>query len=175
MLANCCAQEKYYNPFYALLGQKLCEYKDDFKYTFQFTLWDHINNLHRYTLRKVNNLARLAAEMIHTFALPLAALKGLEFEHMSQYQIIFLNIILEELFNKYVQNIPNYRAESELLVIFQNLSRNRNASSFQDNLYFYLEHSFLPKTVKKYEKEDPEKMFEIKAKLETVLKVVPDE
>ncbi|MDR3581684.1 MAG: hypothetical protein P4L67_00210 [Candidatus Pacebacteria bacterium] len=104
---NCCGQEKYYNRFYALLGQKLCENKRDNKITFQYTLWDHMKNLHRYTLRKINNLARLAAEMVHTFALPIAALRGLDFQNMSEYQIIFLNIVLEELFVPMYAHTPS--------------------------------------------------------------------
>eukprot|EP01022_Parablepharisma_sp_SALTPOND_P024773 TRINITY_DN554_c0_g1_i2.p1 TRINITY_DN554_c0_g1~~TRINITY_DN554_c0_g1_i2.p1 ORF type:complete len:718 (-),score=185.46 TRINITY_DN554_c0_g1_i2:9851-12004(-) len=98
VLVNCCGQEKYYNPFYALLGRKLCEYKNDFQYTFKYVMWDHMKNLHRYTLRKVNNLAKLFVNMVHTFALPIAILKALEFLSMSQYQKIFLNIVLDEIF-----------------------------------------------------------------------------
>jgi len=98
VLVNCCGQEKYYNPFYASLGRKICEYKNDFRYTFKYVMWDHIKSLHRYTLRKINNLARFFADMMHTFALPIAILKALDFQAMSQYQIVFLNIVLEEVF-----------------------------------------------------------------------------
>ena len=100
VLVNCCGQEKYYNRFYALLGQKLCEYKDDHKYTLKYTLWDQIKNLHRFTLRKVNNIAKFTAEMIFAFSQPLSVLKILEFQQLSKNQIILLNIVIEELLTR---------------------------------------------------------------------------
>ena len=40
VLVDCAGQEKGYNPFYAYLAGRLCEYHDKYKFTLQLTYWD---------------------------------------------------------------------------------------------------------------------------------------
>jgi nucleolar MIF4G domain-containing protein 1 len=40
VLIDCAGQEKGYNPFYAYLAGRLCEYHDKYKFTLQLTYWD---------------------------------------------------------------------------------------------------------------------------------------
>lgn len=40
VLIDCAGQEAAYNPFYAYLAGRLCEYHDKYKFTLQLTFWD---------------------------------------------------------------------------------------------------------------------------------------
>ncbi|CAI2167825.1 11174_t:CDS:10 [Funneliformis geosporum] len=42
VLLLCCGNEKTYNPYYALISQKLCEHDHSYKITFQYCLWDFL-------------------------------------------------------------------------------------------------------------------------------------
>lgn len=48
VLVDCCGQESVFNPFYAVVGRKLCEEKPSFKFTFQLSLWDNIKLLEEF-------------------------------------------------------------------------------------------------------------------------------
>jgi len=40
VLLNCAGQEKIFNPFYAYLAGRLCEFDHKFRFTLQLTYWD---------------------------------------------------------------------------------------------------------------------------------------
>ncbi len=44
VLLHCCGQEKTYNPYYALVANKLCAARN-FKFTFQLAFWDLFKQL----------------------------------------------------------------------------------------------------------------------------------
>ncbi|KAJ1981267.1 suppressor of glycerol defect [Dimargaris verticillata] len=45
VLLRCCASEKVYNPYYAVVAEKLCQFHRRFKVTFRFTLWDFLRQV----------------------------------------------------------------------------------------------------------------------------------
>ena len=40
VLVDCAGQEPSFNPFYAYVAGRLCEYNDKYKFTLQLTFWD---------------------------------------------------------------------------------------------------------------------------------------
>ncbi len=48
------------------------------------------------------------------------------------------------------------------------------AAEFRENLYYYIEHTFYPRMEKKYSKENPDRLAEMRAKVEQALKTVPE-
>ncbi|KAG8457332.1 hypothetical protein KFE25_014061 [Diacronema lutheri] len=97
VLVECCAQEAAYNPFYAQLGARLCEASSDEAYTLQYAFWDHFKQLASYSVRRISHLARLLGALFGRGALPLAALKGIEFGAMHPQLVLMLQIALIEL------------------------------------------------------------------------------
>lgn len=75
VLLDCCLQEKNFNPYYAYLGQKLCEFKRSHQVTFQYALWDRFKTLASLTASNRINLRKLVCHLVSTKALSLSVLK----------------------------------------------------------------------------------------------------
>jgi nucleolar MIF4G domain-containing protein 1 len=75
VLAVCCRDCKTYNPFFALLGNKLCEFRPSFKFTFQLHFWDAFKMLQDMQANNIRNLARLCADLVTRFSLSLSIFK----------------------------------------------------------------------------------------------------
>ncbi|XP_011248078.1 nucleolar MIF4G domain-containing protein 1 isoform X1 [Mus musculus] len=76
ILMDCCLQEKTYNPFYAFLASKFCDYERRFQMTFQFSIWDKFRDLENLPDTKFSNLVHLLAHLLRTKSLPLSVLKA---------------------------------------------------------------------------------------------------
>ena len=50
VLLQCCLAEKEYNPFYALLSEKLLT-DANFKYTYKYALWDYLKMLEKTEIK----------------------------------------------------------------------------------------------------------------------------
>jgi nucleolar MIF4G domain-containing protein 1 len=112
VLAQCCAQESTYNPFYAELAKTLCTQHRQYKITFQFVFWDAFKAMQeeedeegeaaRLRERKAVNLARLMAALVCSFHLPLTVVKPIDISNMSASIILFLSTLLLALFKDQV-------------------------------------------------------------------------
>ncbi|XP_060161016.1 nucleolar MIF4G domain-containing protein 1 isoform X1 [Globicephala melas] len=76
VLIDCCLQERTYNPFYAFLAGKFCDYARSFQMTFQFSIWDKFRDLETLPATNFSNLVHLVAHLLKTKSLPLSILKG---------------------------------------------------------------------------------------------------
>ncbi|KAJ3044381.1 suppressor of glycerol defect [Rhizophlyctis rosea] len=103
VLVHCCAQEKVYNPYYALVAEKLCQHAHGFKITLQFVLWDGVKAMgeagdeesgdgEAMDVRKVSHYARMYAYLVGRGALTLAVLKALKFTHLTPLQTLFAQL-----------------------------------------------------------------------------------
>ncbi|KAI9179029.1 suppressor of glycerol defect [Blastocladiella emersonii ATCC 22665] len=106
VLVHCIGQEKAYNPYYAVLAQKLCVTKHAYKITFQFTLWDYLKDTSadaeeeddaavpaKYS-RRLQHTARLYSHLIRSTALPVAVLRVLDPTRLSPHQRRFLKVFV---------------------------------------------------------------------------------
>eukprot|EP01104_Vermistella_antarctica_P016818 TRINITY_DN581_c0_g1_i2.p1 TRINITY_DN581_c0_g1~~TRINITY_DN581_c0_g1_i2.p1 ORF type:complete len:862 (-),score=229.15 TRINITY_DN581_c0_g1_i2:42-2600(-) len=83
VLLHCCSKEKSFNRFYLLLATHLCGINHNFKFTFQYSLWDRLQNLNDFSASAIANVARLYAGLVSRGSLSLACLKVVEFRGMT--------------------------------------------------------------------------------------------
>ena len=80
---HCCIYEKAYNPFYALLAQRLIKHDpQNYRYTFKYALWDYIKGtgLEKLGIKQIVNLSKLTAFLIAEGDIPIHFIKVIEFK-----------------------------------------------------------------------------------------------
>ncbi|KAM7124018.1 LOW QUALITY PROTEIN: nucleolar MIF4G domain-containing protein 1 [Ciconia maguari] len=138
VILYCCLQEKTYNPFYAFLANKFCQYERRFQVTFQFSIWDKIRDLENLSAAAISNLVSLLAHLIRTKSLPLSVLKVIEFSELDKPKVRFLRQVLSTLLTK--------TDAEELSDIFVRISDNPKLGMLREGLKLFLNH-FLLKNV----------------------------
>ncbi len=103
VLVHCCSQEKVYNPYYAHLANRICDYQNKSKFTFQLCLWDSFKQFESMKPRKAANLAKLMAHLVMNFKLNLNVLRTIDIspQEMPESAIIFLTILFSNIFEAY--------------------------------------------------------------------------
>ncbi|KAJ2388274.1 suppressor of glycerol defect, partial [Coemansia sp. RSA 2603] len=117
VLVHCCGQEPVFNPYYALVGLRLCAHHASYRLTLQYALWDFLRELGEadvggmshvaeaqptaaldVPLRRVVNLAKLYAWLVGRQGLSLAVLKTLTFARVGRQARVFLQVMFAALF-----------------------------------------------------------------------------
>ncbi|KFQ79966.1 Nucleolar MIF4G domain-containing protein 1, partial [Phoenicopterus ruber ruber] len=135
VILYCCLQEKTYNPFYAFLADKFCEYERRFQVTFQFSIWDKIRDLENLSATAISNLVSLLAHLLRTKSLPLSVLKVIEFSELDKPKVRFLRQVLSMLLIK--------TDAEELSDIFVRISDNPKLGMLREGLKLFLTHFLL--------------------------------
>uniref|UniRef100_A0A8C3RWS8 Nucleolar MIF4G domain-containing protein 1 n=1 Tax=Chelydra serpentina TaxID=8475 RepID=A0A8C3RWS8_CHESE len=135
VLIDCCLQEKTYNPFYAYLANKFCEYDRRFQMTFQFSIWDKIRDLGNLSTITFSNLVSLLAHLLKTKSLSLSVFKVIEFSELDKPKVHFLRQVLYILLIK--------TDLEELTSIFGRLTDNPKLGMLREGLKLFLSHFFL--------------------------------
>ncbi|XP_060104043.1 nucleolar MIF4G domain-containing protein 1 [Heteronotia binoei] len=135
VLIDCCLQEKTYNPFYAYLSAKFCEYDRRFQMTFQFSMWDKIRDLGNLSNTAFSNLVNLLAHLLKTKSVSLAVFKVIEFSELDKPKVHFLRRALSTLFLK--------TDPEELCSIFGKLAENPKLGMLHEGLKLFLSHFLL--------------------------------
>ncbi|KAM7174874.1 nucleolar MIF4G domain-containing protein 1 [Macrochelys suwanniensis] len=135
VLIDCCLQEKTYNPFYAYLANKFCEYDRRFQMTFQFSIWDKIRDLGNLSTITFSNLVSLLAHLLKTKSLSLSVFKVVEFSELDKPKVHFLRQVLYILLIK--------TDLEELTSIFGRLTDNPKLGMLREGLKLFLSHFFL--------------------------------
>ncbi|KAM8882645.1 nucleolar MIF4G domain-containing protein 1 isoform 2-T2 [Synchiropus picturatus] len=97
VLMHCCLQEKTFNAFYAVLGEKFCSHNRRFQMTFQFCLWDKFREIANLSSSTFNNLIQLVTLLLQKKCLSLAILKVIEFGELDKPKVRFLRQVLTKL------------------------------------------------------------------------------
>ncbi|KAK1172001.1 nucleolar MIF4G domain-containing protein 1-like [Acipenser oxyrinchus oxyrinchus] len=97
VLMDCCLQEKGFNPFYAVLGERFCEYDRRFQMTFQFSMWDKFRDLANLSSTSFSNLVHLLVHLFKKKSLSLSVLKVIEFSELDKPKVRFLRQLLSKL------------------------------------------------------------------------------
>lgn len=132
-------EEKCYNPFYKLLLSKLISVDKDHKYTFHYTIWDHMKLLKEsdenqekdtnyFTPKKIHNLAKLTAELLAEEKISLPVFLNFEFEDASENQKIFVISTFDKYFEKIT--IPD-----RCKLLFAKLVKNDDHVEFAKRLF----------------------------------------
>mmetsp|Transcript_3072 Transcript_3072/g.6673 ORF Transcript_3072/g.6673 Transcript_3072/m.6673 type:complete len:1074 (+) Transcript_3072:35-3256(+) len=104
VLAECCSQEKSYNPFYAHLATRICEYQPSCHFTFRLTYWDAFKQFDGMKPRKAANLAKLLAHLLtNERGLNLNVLRVIDIDSsgMPEQAVIFLMVLFTTLFESF--------------------------------------------------------------------------
>ncbi|XP_040208638.1 nucleolar MIF4G domain-containing protein 1 [Rana temporaria] len=144
VLIDCCLQEKRYNPFYAFLASKFCEYDRRFLMTFQFSMWDKFRDLGNLSTATFSNLIQLLSHLIKKKSLPLSIFKVIEFSELDKTKVTFLRQILSRL-------LVDAEAD-DLAVIFGKISDNPKLGMLREGLKLFISH-FLLKNIQKSAEE----------------------
>ncbi|XP_068566029.1 nucleolar MIF4G domain-containing protein 1 [Cebidichthys violaceus] len=97
VLMDCCLQEKAFNAYYAVLGEKFCSHDRRFQMTFQFSLWDKLRELSNLPSSTFNNLVQLVTLFLQRKCLSLSVLKVIEFGELDKPTVRFLRQVLTKL------------------------------------------------------------------------------
>ncbi|GAB1600862.1 nucleolar MIF4G domain-containing protein 1-like [Argonauta hians] len=132
VIVDCCIQEKEYNPYYAHLLQKFCEFHRRFQMTFQFNLWDKLKDMSPLSATMMLNLAKLVSHLIITKAQSMALFKVLEFGTLDKQTVSFLKTVLLDLFENNSAHVTK--------MVFERISMQSNLYKFRDGLRLFILH-----------------------------------
>ncbi|XP_051856932.1 nucleolar MIF4G domain-containing protein 1 isoform X2 [Antechinus flavipes] len=145
VLIDCCLQEKVYNPFYAYLASKFCEYERRFQITFQFSIWDKFRDLENLSATTSSNFVQLVAHLLKKKSLPLSIFKVIEFSELNKPRVHFLRKILHVLLME--------TEVEELTTIFGRVSDNPKLIMLREGLKLFISH-FLVKNAQAQSAEE---------------------
>ncbi|KAL9180389.1 hypothetical protein ACHAXT_008359 [Thalassiosira profunda] len=102
VIVHCCGEEKAFNPFYAYLALRVCEYQHKSRFTLMLTFADAFKQLEACSVRKAANLAKLMAHLVGAQGkcLTIGVLKRIDFSpsDMPEMVVVFLSVFFTALF-----------------------------------------------------------------------------
>lgn len=104
---HCALKEKEFNPFYALVAKKFCGYKNSFKTTAKYILWDYLKKMENsgeeeeMSAQEITNLAKVYSFLYSGCGLSLGILSPLQFVSLSDGQRLFLETLFCTLFTSF--------------------------------------------------------------------------
>lgn len=135
VLMDCCLQEKSFNAFYAVLGQKFCTHDRRFQMTFQFSIWDKFRELDNLSTTTFNNLVHLITYFLQKKCLPLSILKAIEFGELDKPKVRFLRQMLTKLLKE--------TDSEDLACIFGKISGIPKLGMLREGLKLFISHFLL--------------------------------
>ncbi|KYN32983.1 Nucleolar MIF4G domain-containing protein 1 [Trachymyrmex septentrionalis] len=138
VILNCCIQEKKFNPYYAVLAQRLCDSDRKYQLTIQYALWDKLKTLDDLNTKQLTNVAKFLTLLFLGKGLPLSVLKVIQFTELDKLTMrlvrqIMLGILLHE-------------NEEACLEVFGKISLSPKLQTFRESLRLFINH-FLVKNV----------------------------
>ena len=126
VLIECCCNEKAFNPYYAHLAARICDFQPQCKFTFQLAYWDTFKQLDDYKPRKVANLAKLLFHLVAIHqCLKLTVIKAIDIaapEQLSESALIFVTIFLSSILEHFDDPKDTHR-------LFEKGTRDKKRSS----------------------------------------------
>ncbi|KAF5270160.1 hypothetical protein FQR65_LT05640 [Abscondita terminalis] len=139
VILHCCLQEKVFNPYYALLSQKFCEYDRKFQMTIKFSIWDKLKALGECSGVQLSNLAKLLTHLFLEKGLPISTLKIVQFSELDKISLRFIRQILI--------GILLCDDEDACKGVFTNVAQSEKLKLFRESLKLFIQH-FLVKNLK---------------------------
>ncbi|XP_056290344.1 nucleolar MIF4G domain-containing protein 1 [Pseudoliparis swirei] len=135
VLMDCCLQEKTFNAYYAVLGEKFCSHDRRFQMTFQFCLWDKFREMSNLPSGTFNNLIQLVTLFLQKKCLSLSILKVIEFGELDTPTVRFLRQVLTKL-------LKDMEPE-DLASIFGRISGIPQLGMLREGLKLFISHFLL--------------------------------
>lgn len=134
VLVHCCLSESVFNPYYAVLAQKFCDFDRKYQLAVQFALWDRIREVAAATPLQVKNLARFVAHLLEHGGLALSVLKVVEFGELDKATMrLVRQVVLGVLMGK----------EAVCQQVFGRIAPSAKLKAFKDSLRLFLHHFLL--------------------------------
>ncbi|XP_035444253.2 nucleolar MIF4G domain-containing protein 1 homolog [Spodoptera frugiperda] len=164
VLLACCLQEKTYNPYYAVLGQKLCDTDRKYQLSIQFSVWDKIKELDSISKQSTTNLAQFLIHLIMEKGLALSVLKVIQFSELNKHTVRFMRQILLSI-------IMNADFQSSLEV-FHRISKPPKLHLFRESIRLFIQHFLIKNAGKKSEVLSAEELVTLKERAQEVDKIL---
>ncbi|KAJ0174462.1 hypothetical protein K1T71_009570 [Dendrolimus kikuchii] len=164
VLLACCLQEKTYNPYYAVLGQKLCDTDRKYQLSIQYSVWDKIKDIENQPKQAMANLAQFLIHLFMEKGLPLSVLKIIQFSELSKHTVRFMRQILLAI-------IMNADFESALEV-FHRISKSPKLHMFRESLKLFIQHFLIKNAGKKTSVLSEDEMATLKSRALEVDKIL---
>ncbi|XP_071856134.1 nucleolar MIF4G domain-containing protein 1 [Bombus fervidus] len=148
VLMHCCLQENKFNPYYAILAQKFCEYNRKYQLTIQYTLWDKLKTLETYDNKQLFNLAQFSIHLLIEKCLALSVLKVIHFTELERHTMKFLRQI--------ILGILLHENEQACIQVFERISVSPQLQTFRESLRLFI-NCFLVKNIHLYNISDKQK------------------
>ncbi|KAF9944942.1 suppressor of glycerol defect [Mortierella alpina] len=120
VLLHCAGNEMVHNPYYTLVGQRLCQHDHSFKITFQYSLWDLLREMgatdvggmekvkdgqviglddgssggKKVALRRIVNISKMYSFLITSQDLSLVMLKTVTFTSLPSQPTMFFQLLM---------------------------------------------------------------------------------
>ncbi|KAL0822057.1 hypothetical protein ABMA28_005425 [Loxostege sticticalis] len=164
VLLACCLQEKTFNPYYAVLAQKLCDVDRRYQLSIQYSAWDKIKELESLPKHSTTNLAQLLVHLIMGKGLPLSVLKVIQFSDLNKQSVRFMRQILLAI-------IMNADLQASLEV-FHRVSKPAKLHMFRESLRLFIQHFLIKNAGKKNNVLSEEDMATLKERAVEVDKIL---
>ncbi|CAK1587274.1 unnamed protein product [Parnassius mnemosyne] len=164
VLLACCLHEKTYNPYYAVLGQKLCDFDRKYQLSIQFSVWDKIKEMETLPKQSMTNLAQFLIHLIMEKGLPLSVLKIIQFSDLNKRSVRFMRqILLAVIMN------ADFQASLE---VFLRISKSPKLHMFRESLRLFIQHFLIKNAGKKSSVLSEEEMETLKERAVEVDKIL---
>lgn len=164
VLLACCLQEKTYNPYYAVLGQKLCDTDRKYQLSIQYSVWDKIKELDTIAKQSSANLAQFLTHLIMEKGLPLSVLKVIQFSELNKHSVRFMRQILLSI----IMNADLQAA----LEVFLRISKAPKLQMFRESIRLFIQHFLIKNAGKKSDVLSDQEMVTLKERALEVDKIL---
>ncbi|CAG9763214.1 unnamed protein product [Ceutorhynchus assimilis] len=135
VLLHCCLQEKTFNPYYAILAQKFCEYDRKFQMTIKYSVWDKLKALNSHSGLQLSNLAKLLIHLFIEKGLPISTLKIVEFGQLDKITLrLMRQILLGILLHSDLEAVQG---------VFEKVAHSDKMKMFRESLRLFIHHFLL--------------------------------
>ncbi|EEZ99092.1 nucleolar MIF4G domain-containing protein 1 [Tribolium castaneum] len=148
VILHCCLQEKAYNPYYATLAQKFCEYDRRFQMTIKYSIWDKLKALKDHSATQISHLAKLLSHLFIEKGLPISTLKVVQFSELDKVTLRFVRQIL--------LGILLHEDLDVCKGVFEKVGFSDKLKMFRESLRLFLHH-FLLKNLESHNVEEEKK------------------
>jgi pre-mRNA-splicing factor CWC22 len=140
MIVECCAQERVYQKFYGLIGERLCRLHRKWLEIFDELFADMYATIHRLDTNKIRNVAKFFAHLLFTGALEWSLFEYIIIteEETTSSSRIFLKVLFQEL-SEYMtlDKLRERLYDPEYQVYFQGIFPNGSAKELRFSINFF--------------------------------------
>ncbi|XP_030758082.1 nucleolar MIF4G domain-containing protein 1 homolog [Sitophilus oryzae] len=157
VILHCCLQEKTYNPYYAVLAQKFCDYDRKFQMTIKYSVWDKLKTLNDHSGGQISNLAKLLTYLFLEKGLSISTLKIVEFGELDKITLRFMRqILLGVLLHTDLESVQG---------VFDKVARSDKLKMFRESLRLFIHHFLLKNLKSEAVPEDQRKELQQRCKM----------